>query len=204
MRVYRLKVGLILLTMASASFSAAQSIHGGGAVAPLYRQGLQNQFYIGYERSEYDYGLVTNSGVMRVATNGINAQIAYREREHLVILGTARYGLGSPLNETMTTVGAGAGYVTYWKRYEPFVQGMVGYSRLSSSDNIYLSDRPISGFTTLFGGGLDVALSGHWGIRPIYVENQYLPFGPHGSTYWNIESGILLRFSSFCITPKSR
>lgn len=80
-----------------------------GAAAPFITPGLSNQVYIGFERSLYDYELASASGATQVVTSGVNTQVQYRERDHLLILGTARYGAGSLLGQRLMTFGTGAG-----------------------------------------------------------------------------------------------
>jgi hypothetical protein len=130
-----------------------------------------------------DYALQMSSGIARVSTNGLNLQYAYRERDHLMFVGSARFGIGNPLGVKNAVVGGGIGYVADWRHYQGFAQALIGYSRLSSSspDGIYLSTTPKYGFTTMIGAGLDVNLGDRFGVRPIYVENQFLPFGSRRS-----------------------
>jgi hypothetical protein len=169
----------------------------GQSVAPLYSPSLDNQLYVGYERSTYDYGLVTASGTRRAVTNGVNVQYAYRQLGHVALIGTARYGSGSLFGQKMMTVAGGAGYVLSLRRFQPFVQGTGGLARLSSSHSagdMYLGAKSEMGFTTLVGGGVDVAITPRWGVRPLYLENQYLPFGVKKSVNWNLGGGVVYRF----------
>jgi len=189
---------LALLPILSGIPAAAQH---SAPIEPLRLPGLDNQLYVGAERTAYDYGLRTaiTSPIARARTYGINLQYGYRKMDHLSFIGTVRYGQGALLAQNLTTTAAGVGYVVFFRRYEPFLQLMGGYSRLRSNHaagNIFLKDTPITGFTTLFGGGLDVTLSPHWGIRPLYLENQYLPFGSKRSVYWNAGAGLLFRFNT--------
>jgi hypothetical protein len=176
------------LVLLSADYAAGQNTQ-----PPLTLPALPNQLYLGYERSQTDYALKTPTGDVTSVTSGLNLQYGYRKVDHVLLLGTLRYGSGKVLGEHLTTLGAGAGYVLYLDRYEPFAQALVGLSRLSSKDHMYLASAPHTGFATLAGAGLDVALWGRWGVRPIYIENQYLPFGIAGknSVYWNIGGGVL-------------
>jgi hypothetical protein len=174
----------------------AQAI-GNGAIAPIRTSGLDNQIYLGFEHTRLDYGLVNPDGTTtKLTMNGVNLQFACREWDHFFVLGSARYGAGNPLGVHNAAAGAGIGYVADWRRYEPFAQGTVGYSRLSSTspDGIYLSTAPLYGFTTTVGAGLDVNLTDRFGVRPVYVENQFSPFGAHRTVDWSISSGLLVRF----------
>jgi hypothetical protein len=196
---------LVLLTVLFLCCSAfAEKKPGTGAIEPLRVPFLDNQMYVGYQYTKLDYALRSSPfapSATDLTTNGLNIEYAYRKKDHLTLLGTARYGYGNLMNQRLLTVGAGAGYVLFWRRYEPFVQLMAGYSRLNSSHNAgntYLYEHGRGGFTTLVGAGMDVSLSQRWGVRPIYVESQYLPFGmtdnKGSSVYWNAGAGILFRF----------
>jgi hypothetical protein len=193
-----LHFALALLFLCAASFCAFAQKDDAGTIEPLRSPGLDNQVYVGFERVRYDYGLVMpNGSVQRANTNGVNFQYNYRKFDHVSLIGTARYGTGSPLNQSLTTVAGGAGYVLFWKRYEPFAQILAGMARLSSdhaAGNMHLYDGPRAGFTTLVGAGCDITLTERWGVRPIYIETQYLPFGTKNSTFWNVSAGVLYRF----------
>jgi hypothetical protein len=187
----KLVINLAVMLTLAAGFAWPQ------AVSPLQTSGLDNQLYVGFEHTRLDYGLVNPDGTTtQLSMNGVNIQYAYRHRDHLLALGSARYGAGNPLGVRSMAAGVGIGYVADWKRYEPFVQGTVGYSRLSSSsgDGIYLSTAPLYGFTTTVGGGLDVTLTDHFGVRPVYIENQFLPWGSRRTVDWSVSSGLLYRF----------
>jgi hypothetical protein len=83
-----------------------------------------------------------------------------------------RFGTGGPIGEKMTTIAGGAGGVLQVRRIQPFGRLLVGYSHLSSNDNIYLAGGPQSGFATMFGMGLDVGINEQWGVRPFYTERS--------------------------------
>ncbi|HEY6375656.1 MAG TPA: hypothetical protein VIX90_09045 [Edaphobacter sp.] len=158
--------------------------------------GEDNQMYVGFEHTRYDYELLTSQGNQVLTTSGVNIQYNYRSRSHVVLTGTMRYGSGPLEGQSMTTIGVGAGLVGNIWRAEPFAQVLGGIARLSSTDNIYLSNSATSSFTTMLGAGVDIPVTGHWGIRPIYIENQFLSFGERRSIYLNLGAGILYRFHS--------
>jgi hypothetical protein len=196
---YLRSAALSICLLSAAGLCAAQRELDFGAIAPITAPGdLSNEVYIGFEHTRFDYEVLSKSGPNSlVASNGVNAQIAFRSQGHLMYLGTARYGTGAALSQHMLTLGAGAGYVLPWRRYEPFGQVMLGYSRLSSPYGMYLS-QTVGGVTTMVGAGLDVKINEHWGIRPVYAENQYLPsFGSKGSILWNVGGGAVYRFNGF-------
>lgn len=187
-----------MLTVLLLGFSAAafgQSFTEGG-IAPIETSGLANQVFAGYEHMTLDYSLKTDTGAQRLTASGVNLQYAYRQHDHLMLVGSGRYLKGNPLGITLTSVTGGAGYVLDWKRYQAFALGQAGFTRLSSSspDGIYLSTSAQTGFTASVGAGLDVNIGDRYGIRPIYFENQFLPFGTKRSEYWSISSGVLFRF----------
>jgi hypothetical protein len=158
--------------------------------------GHDNQVYIGFEHTHYDYELLTPQGNKVLTTSGVNLQYNYRSRNYLVLTGTMRYGSGPVEGQSMTTIGAGFGLVGNIWRAEPFAQVLGGMARLSATDTIYGSTSASSSFTTLLGAGVDISITHHLGIRPIYIENQFLSFGSKGSIYLNLGAGILYRFPS--------
>ena len=102
----------------------------------------------------------------------------------------------TPFDQSLITGAAGASYLLHYRRYEPYVHAMGGYTRLASqhaAGGMYLSNVN-SGFMMLFGAGLDVKVSERWGVRAISLEDLYLPFGSARSTYWSVGSGVLYHF----------
>lgn len=191
----------ILMAMSIAAVCgvpAAAATAPGDVVAPLREPSLSDQVYVGGQRAVYDYFLQTETGVTRAVSEGLDAAIRYRTfGTHLGLTGTVRYTSGSLLGQKLETAATGVEYVAVIGRLVPFVQGQLGLSRLVSSDSIYLHAAPQTAFTTLVGAGIDLNVSRHWAIRPVYVENQYLPsLGSHGSMYWNAESGVVFQFQS--------
>jgi hypothetical protein len=158
--------------------------------------GEDNQLYVGFEHTRYDYELLTPQGNQILTTSGVNIQYNYRSRSHLVFTGTMRYGSGPLAGQSMTTLGVGAGLVGSIGRAEPFAQVMGGIARLSSTDHIYQLISATSTFTTMLGAGVDIPISEHWSVRPIYIENQFLGFGERRSIYLNLGAGVIYRFSS--------
>jgi hypothetical protein len=158
--------------------------------------GHDNQLYVGFEHTRYDYELVTPQGNQVLTTSGVNLQYNYRSRNYVLLTGTMRYGSGPVEGQSMTTIGAGFGLVGNIWRAEPFAQVLGGIARLSSTDNIYLSTSATSSFTTMLGAGVDIPISERWSIRPIYIENQFLSFGEQRSIYLNVGAGVLYRFPS--------
>ena len=158
--------------------------------------GEDNQVYVGFEHTHYDYELLTPQGNQVLTTSGVNIQYNYRSRSHVVLTGTMRYGSGPVEGQSMTTIGVGAGLVGDIWRAEPFAQVLGGIARLSSTDNIYLSSSATSSFTTMLGVGVDIPVTGHWSIRPNYIENQFLSFGERRSIYLNLGAGVIYRFHS--------
>jgi hypothetical protein len=158
--------------------------------------GQDNQVYVGFEHTRYDYELLTPQGNNVLTTSGVNVQYNYRSRNYVVLTGTMRYGSGPVEGQSMTTIGAGVGLVGSIWRAEPFAQVIGGMARLSSTDNIYQSNSAMSSFTTILGAGVDFPITERWSIRPIYIENQFLSFGERRSIYLNVGAGVLYRFPS--------
>jgi hypothetical protein len=158
--------------------------------------GLDNQIYVGYVQTKFDYEIHTSQGDQVVTTSGFSVQYNNRIRDHLILSGMYSYGSGSLAGQSLTTVAFGGGFVQPIWKLEPYGQVLVGVSRLSSTGDLYLSSTPSTSFTYILEAGVDLTVHGRWGVRPIYIQNQYLSFGPIGSTYRNLGSGILYRFGS--------
>jgi hypothetical protein len=158
--------------------------------------GLDNQVYIGYVYTKFDYEIVTQQGDKVVTTSGVSVQYNHRSRNHLILTGLMNYGSGSQVGQKLTTVAFGGGLVQPIGRLEPYAQVLSGVARLSSTDDLYLSSGTSTSFTYLLQAGVDLRVRGAWGIRPIYIEDQHLSFGPIGSNYRSIGGGVLYRFGS--------
>lgn len=158
--------------------------------------GLDNQIYVGYVYTKFDYEIATQQGDQVVTTSGVSVQYNNRSRNHLMLTGLVNYGSGSLAGQSLTTAALGGGFVQPIWRLEPYVQALAGVARLSSTGDLYLSSGSSMSFTYIFQAGVDLSVHGGWGVRPIYVENQYLSFGPKGSTYQSIGAGVLYRFGS--------
>ena len=165
-------------------------------VAPLRANRFNDQVYVGFDHTRTDYALATQDGNEIATSNGVNVEYDMRRREHLAYIATVRYDKGTPFDQSLITSAAGASYLLHYKRYEPYVHAMGGYTRLASqhaAGGMYLSNVN-NGFMMLSGAGLDVKVSERWGVRAISVEDMYLPFGSARSTYWSVGSGVLYHF----------
>jgi hypothetical protein len=158
--------------------------------------GLDNQVYVGYVYTKFDYEIVTEQGDKVITTSGVSVQYNHRSRNHLILTGLMNYGSGSQVGQKLTTVAFGGGLVQPIGRFEPYAQLLGGVARLTSTDNLYLSSGPSTSFTYLLQAGVDLRVRGAWGIRPIYIEDQHLSFGPIGSTYRSFGAGVLYRIGS--------
>ena len=158
--------------------------------------GLDNQVYVGYVYTKFDYEIVTEQGDKVITTSGVSVQYNHRSRNHLILTGLMNYGSGSQVGQKLTTVAFGGGLVQPIGRFEPYAQLLGGGARLTSTDNLYLSSGPSTSFTYLLQAGVDLRVRGAWGIRPIYIEDQHLSFGPIGSTYRSFGAGVLYRIGS--------
>jgi hypothetical protein len=158
--------------------------------------GLDNQIFVGYAYTKFDYEILTADGDKVLTTSGASIQYNNRVHDHLIFTGMVNYGSGSPAGQTLTTIAFGAGVVQPVWRLEPYGQFLAGVARLTSTDDLYLSSSASTSFTYLLEAGVDLTLRGRWGLRPIYVQSQYLSLGPIGSNYRTIGSGVLYRFGS--------
>ena len=184
------------MVMVSVALLACISAVGQAIPRAVTLSGQDNQLYVGFEHTHYDYELLTPQGNKVLTTSGVNVQYNYRSRNYVVLTGTMRYGSGPVEGQSMTTIGAGVGLVGSIWRAEPFAQVLGGMARLSSTDNIYQSNSAMSSFTTMLGAGVDFPITERWSIRPIYIENQFLSFGERRSIYLNVGAGVLYRFPS--------
>jgi len=170
------------------------------AIEPLKIPGRAHQFYLGFLETLYNYSVRSgvSSPAFRLTSNGLNAEYELHQWDHFSLVNTLRYGSGGQLQQSLGTAAAGLRYGLYYRQFEPFAQLLAGYSRLTSdhpAGNLFLGNGTNQSFTILAAAGLDVTLSKHWGIRPFYVESQYLPsIGPGQSIYWSFGGGVLYRF----------
>jgi hypothetical protein len=138
-----------------------------------------------------DYSFLTSTGVIeRTRLNGGALEFAWHRLYPWEVVGTVAYSRGNPLGQTLGTVAVGVGYTRVFARLMPYARLQLGASRTSSTDFMYLSPGPRWGLTTVESVGLDYRVSPHFGIRPIHLQNEYLPFGSHGSVYWSAGTGI--------------
>jgi hypothetical protein len=187
---------LILLAALLFSSCACLAQRTIDTVAPLRANQFTDQVYVGFDHTRTDYALATSDGNNVATTNGVNVEYDMRRREHLAYIATVRYDKGTPFGQSLITSAAGASYLLHYKRYEPYMHAMGGYTRLASqhpAGGMYLSNVN-SGFMMLFGAGFDVKVSERWGVRAISVEDLYLPFGSARSTYWSVGTGVLYHF----------
>ena len=188
----RTLIVLLIAVFLSGSACLAQS----EAVAPLRANEFTDRLYLGFDHTRTDYALAMSDGNELATTNGVDVEYDMRRKEHLAYIATVRYGIGTPFDQSLITGAAGVSYLLHYRRYEPYVHAMGGYTRLASqhaAGGMYLSNVN-SGFMMLFGAGLDVKLSERWGMRAISLEDLYLPFGSARSTYWSVGSGVLYHF----------
>ncbi len=159
-----------------------------------YRIG--NQVYVGFQHNWIDYRLQTGETTTRAEGSGFDAQYRVKEFGKIGVLGSARMSSGSPLGQKLLTVAGGASFSFPMRRYRPFTQALLGYSRVTSKDDMYLTKGSSNGLTTLLGIGVDIDVSHHWGVRPLYLENQYVTVGSNGkgSFAWNVGGGLTYRF----------
>jgi opacity protein-like surface antigen len=162
-------------------------------IAPLRANRFYDQLYVGFDHTRTDYALAMSDGNELATTNGVDVEYDMRRKEHIAYIATVRYGNGTPFDQSLITGAAGASYLLHYRRYEPYMHAMGGYTRLASqhaAGGMYLSNVN-SGFLMLFGAGLDVKLNDRWGLRALTLEDLYLPFGSARSTYWSVGSGVL-------------
>ncbi len=185
-----------IILVAAVATLASVAARAQAAADALYVGGLDNQIYFGYESTHFDYELLTPQGDKVLNNGGYSLQYNHRNLNHLRVTGKASYISGPVEGQKLMTVAAGGGLTGVLWRLEPYGELLGGMARLTSTDNIYLSPNSASSFTYILGAGVDFTVTGRWGVRPIYVENQYLSFGPKGSQYRNIGAGVLYRFGS--------
>ena len=142
-----------------------------------------------------DYSLqVTPTNLERTHLAGGSIEFASRYFYPWEIVGSAQYSSGQPLGQRLLSVGGGAGYCRSFKHWTPYARLFGGIARSSSNDLMYLYTAPHWGLVLSTSVGADYQLTPRWGIRGVQFENQYLPFGSHGSVYWSIGTGITYHF----------
>ncbi len=138
-----------------------------------------------------DYSLLTSAGRLeRTRLNGGALEFAWHRLYPWEVVGTAIYSQGDPLGQRLATGAVGIGYTRAFHRALPYARLQAGISRTSSTDSMYLFRGPQWGFTTVESVGLDLRVTPHWGLRPVHLQNEYLPFGSHGSVYWSAGAGF--------------
>lgn len=193
MRKFSIGFSLLLATL----FSAAPA-HSQARQELKYRY-MSDQITGYYQRTYDDYQLRLLDGTLeRIELNGGTVEFAWHKLYPFEFIGAASYRAGQPEGQKLMTFTGGAGYTRILaKRYNPFVHVGAGLAHTSSDDAQYLYETSKSSFFFDVSGGLDVLLSKkHWGVRPINVEVQYLPFGVqgHSSTYLSFGTGAFYRF----------
>jgi hypothetical protein len=193
--VRKCSVGLSLFI--ATLFTAGQA-HSQARQEMKYRY-LQDQIIGTYQHTFDDYNLQLLDGtVEQIHLNGGAVEFAWNKFYPVEIIVAASYSAGQPEGQKLMTFTGGAGYTRIFaKRYNPFVHVGAGLARTSSDDKQYLYETSKSSFFVDCSGGIDVLVSKkHWGVRPINVEVQYLPFGvqDHSSTYLSFGAGAFYRF----------
>lgn len=177
-------------------------------VAPsAYSDTAPDQVTAFYVKTITDYSLEVGHKTTRTSLNGIGIEYAYRHYYPFTIVGTVRYSHGALLSQNLLTAVAGVGYARYvagvldgrlqdsghwYERWIPFASFQCGFARTNSAKNMYLYTKPKAGFASLLSAGVDYQLRRHVAIRPIFFEDEYLPFAVQGqhSTYWQFGAGV--------------
>ena len=142
-----------------------------------------------------DYSLqVSSSSLQRTRLDGVVVEYASRHFYPGEIVGTVQYSEGEPLGQKLLSTEAGVGYCRSFRRWTPFVRVAGGATRTSSGGLMYLYAGPKWGIAFATSAGADYQLTPRWGVRAVQFQNQYLPYGSHGSVYWSIGTGIIYRF----------
>jgi hypothetical protein len=142
-----------------------------------------------------DYSLQESpTNLERTHLNGGGVEYTSRHFYPWEIVGAAQYSSGQPLGQELISVGGGAGYCRSFKHWTPYARLLGGIARTSSNDLMYLYTAPHWGLALNTSVGADYQLTPRWGIRGVQFENEYLPFGSHGSVYWSIGTGITYHF----------
>lgn len=178
------------------------------AAPSAYSDSVPDQVTAFYVRTITDYSFNTGTQIERTSLSGGGAEYAYRRFYPFELLGTFRYSYGHVLSQHLFIAAAGVGYSRYvagvldgriqhgggewYERWSPFISMQVGLARTSSSQSMYLYTKPMTGFASLLSAGVDYQLRRHIAIRPIFLEDEYLPFGVQGqhSTYWQFGAGV--------------
>jgi hypothetical protein len=142
-----------------------------------------------------DYSLqVTPTNLERNHLGGGAVEYSARHFYPWEIVVTVQYSSGKPLGQKLVSAGGGAGYCRNFKHWTPYARFIGGMVRTSSNDQMYLYTAPKWGLEINTNVGADYQLTPRWGIRGLQLQNEYLPFGSHGSVYWSIATGITYHF----------
>lgn len=165
--------------------------------APIDFSWMPNQITASwmYTREDYEFSSAPGMPSQRLTLNGGNVEYAYHRWYPWMLDSSFRYQAANLLGQHLITGALGGGYVRQFGRTSPYGELQVGITHTSSSDYQYLFKGGSTGITTLVQAGVDINFwNSLFGVRPVYVENQYLPYGVSQSVYWNIGSGIYIRF----------
>jgi hypothetical protein len=152
---------------------------------PSARQNSRLEFYSGYS-------YVSNN------LNGVMASFGYNIKSWLQIAGDSSYDIvtmGGVKNILYANHYGGRYYYRHLRwGFTPFLEGLVGGSRLNTSgDGVKTSTNCLS---YKAGGGIDVRVSRHWEIRAINADYYHSSFGTNAAqsnnNYW-VSAGVVLR-----------
>jgi hypothetical protein len=147
--------------------------------------------------SGYSFARFTNGGYSSNLNGGMGA-FGYNIKPWLQIVGDSSYNFITQSGVKNVLYGNHFGGRFYYRRrsFTPFVEGLVGGSRLDTSGGgIKTSSNCIS---YKAGGGIDVRVSRHWEIRLINVDYYRTSFGTNATqnNYW-ASAGVVLRLFGF-------
>jgi hypothetical protein len=182
------KVLILALALCAVNASAQVSAH-----PQIHYDWAPDQVSATYLWTLDDYSLQTATSLERTRLNGGTVEYAWRHFYPWEAVASLQYSKGTPLNQSLLTLAAGAGYCRSFARWTPFGRVEAGLARTNSDQWMYLYQGSRSGFATVLSAGADYQLSPHWGIRVGQVQNEYLPYGSRGSVYWSAGAGVTYR-----------
>ncbi|HVH72950.1 MAG TPA: hypothetical protein VNB49_17825, partial [Candidatus Dormibacteraeota bacterium] len=160
---------------------------------PGVHQNFLFELYSGYAFARF------TSGGSSTNLHGGMGSFAYNLKPWLQIGGDTSYNFVTLSGTKNTLYGNHFGGRFFYHRggrwaFTPFVEALVGGSRLDTSGGVTTSQNCIS---YKAGGGVDIRASRHWEIRLINVDYYRTTFGPAGyqtaqNNYW-ATAGVVLR-----------
>ena len=151
---------------------------------PSARQSSRLELYSGYS-------YVSNN------LNGVMGSFGYNVKPWLQIAGDSSYDIVTMSGVKNVLYSNHYGGRFYYRHrgwgFTPFVEGLVGGSRLDTSGGGVKTSTNCLSYKA--GGGIDIRVSGHWEIRVVNVDYYHTGFGTNAAqnSNYSASAGVVLR-----------